>query len=305
MKAMRLNAWGQPLQMEDIPQPQPAEDEVLVRVYAASVNPFDSFVHAGYLQQFVSTPLTLGTDFAGEVVETGPAIQHLRPGDAVYGLVPMHSGSFAEYLVAKAHEVARKPKSLSFVEAAGVPLASLAAYQSLIDLGQAQPGESVLIIGAAGAVGGAAIQLAKELGTRVYAVDIPEKAEFVRSLQPNRFIDAKNERYEDVVGTVDLVLDYVGGDNLARSLEVLPRGGRYVTSLVLQTPVEEADRRGIQTIGLGTQPKAEQLDELARRIDAGTFKIFVNRTFPLHQAQEAIAYRMQTTDPGKIVLTVE
>lgn len=304
MKAVRVNAWGQPTQVEDIPQPRPASDEVLVRVHAASINPFDVFVHAGYLQGMVSTPLTLGTDFAGEVVEVGSDISHVKPGDAVYGLVPMHSGSFAEYTVAKAHEVTHKPASLDFTQAAGVPLSTLAAYQSLFDLGQAKKGERVLIIGASGAVGGAAVQLAKDLGAYVFGVDIAEKADFARSLGVDRFIDAQSERYEDVVGTVDLVLDYVGGENLQRAIQVLSPGGRYVTSLVLQAPPEEAERRGIRMAGLGTQARVDQLDDLARRIDSGQLKIFIDRTFPLDEVEPALEYRMKTRNPGKIVLTV-
>lgn len=302
MKAVRVNTWGQPVQLEDVPQPKPANNEVLVRVHAASINPFDTLVHLGYMQGYVSAPLTLGTDFSGEVVEVGADIRHVKPGDAVYGLVPMHSGSFAEYLVAGAHEVTHKPRSLDHVQSASVPLASLAAYQSLFDLGQAKKGERVLIIGAAGAVGGAAVQLAKAAGLTVYAVDIPEKAEFVQSLGPDRFIDARTERFEDVVGTVDLVLDYVGGENMPRAFSVLPSGGRYVTSLVFQSPNAEAEARGIQAAGLGTQPRADQLDALAQRIDAGQLKIFVNSTFPLQDVQQAMEHRQKTTEPGKVVL---
>jgi NADPH:quinone reductase-like Zn-dependent oxidoreductase len=304
MKAVRVNGWGQPVQLEDIPQPSPASDEVLVRVHAASINPFDAFVHAGYMQAMVQLPLTLGTDFSGEVVAAGSQINHLRPGDAVYGLVPMHSGSFAEFLVAKPHEVSKKPASLNYVQAAGVPLASLAGYQSLFDLGEAKKGERVVIVGAAGAVGGCALQLARDLGAYVYAVELPEKADFVRSLGPDCFIDAKAEHFEEIVGKADLVLDFVGGDTLQRSYSVLQSGGRYVTSLMLQLPQEEADRRGIRVMALATQPRVDQLDDLARRIDAGKLKIFINRAFPLDEVQSAMDFRMKTTNPGKIVLTV-
>jgi NADPH:quinone reductase-like Zn-dependent oxidoreductase len=216
----------------------------------------------------------------------------------------MHSGSFAEYLVAKSNEVTLKPKTLNHVQSAGVPLASLAGYQSLFDLGQAQKGERILIIGAAGAVGACALQLAKELGAYVYAVDVPEKADFVRGLGPDRFIDGKAERYEDVVGTVDLVLDFVGGDNAQRAFTVLRSGGRYVTSLMMPTPPEEAARLGIRAVGLGTQPRADQLDDLAQRIDSGRLKVFINRTFPLGDVEAAMSFRQATTDPGKVVLTV-
>ena len=304
MKAVRVNEWGQPVQLEDIPQPKPGKDEVLVRVHAASINPFDSFIHAGYLQGMVSTPLTLGTDFAGEVIEVGSEVAHVKPGDAVFGLVPMHSGSFSEYLVAKANEVAHKPKSLNYIQAAGVPLASLAAYQSMFDLGKLQKGERVLIIGAAGAVGGCAIQLAKNLGAVVYAVANPDKADFVQGLGADHFINAKDERFEDVVGTVDLVLDFVGGDNQPRAFNVLRSDGRYVTSLMLPSDQEEALRRGIDCKGLATQPRVDQLDELARRIDSAGLKTFVNRTFPLNEVQDAIEYRLKKKDPGKVVLKV-
>ncbi len=304
MKAMRLNEWGQPLQLEEIPQPTPARDEVLVRVHAASINPFDTMVQAGYMQGYLSAPLTIGTDFSGEVVETGAEITHVKPGDAVYGLVPMHSGSFAEYLVAKANEVALKPATLSFVEAAAVPLASLAAFQSLFDLGKAQKGERVLIIGAAGSVGSTALQLARDSGMFVYALDIPEKAEFAQGLSPDRFIDCKNERFEEHVQHVDLVLDYVGGDYLARSCKILLFGGRYVTSQMLQSPPPDTAERGVLAIGLGTQARVDHLDDLARRIDAGRLKIFVNCTFPLQEAQAAIEYFQKTTNPGRVVVTI-
>jgi NADPH:quinone reductase-like Zn-dependent oxidoreductase len=304
MKAVRVNGWGQPVQLEDIARPVPGANEILVRVHAASVNPFDTFVHAGYMQGMLSTPLTLGTDFSGEVVETGSEIKHVKVGDGVYGLVPMHSGSFAEYLLAGPNEVAHKPKTLNFVQSAGVPLASLAAYQSVYDLGKLQKGERVLIIGAAGAVGGCAVQLARSIGAYIYAVDIPEKMAHLRELGVDRFINAKEERYEDVTGKVDLVLDFVGGENLQRSFNILSNGGRYVTSLFLPPSLEEAEKRGISCAALATQPRLDHLNDLAQRIDSGQLKIFVARTFPLAEAQSAINYRMSTTDIGKVVLLV-
>lgn len=304
MKAVRVNGWGQPVQVEDIPVPEIGNDEVLVRVHAASINPFDAFVHAGYLQGMFSLPLTLGTDFAGEVVETGSEINHVKPGDAVYGLTPMHPGSFAEYLVAKANEVTHKPKTLSYIQAAGVPLPALAAYQSLFDLGAAQKGERVLIIGAGGSVGGCAIQFAKELGMEVFALANPGREALVRDLGADKFVNAQGERFEDVVGEVDLALDFVGGEYLLRSYAILKKGGRFVTAMAVQPPQEEAERLGIKSIGLGTQPKADQLDEIAARIDSNRLKTFINCTFPLDQAQQAMEYRITKTEPGKVVLTV-
>jgi NADPH:quinone reductase-like Zn-dependent oxidoreductase len=303
MKAVRIQTWGQPLEVVDIPQPMPAQDEVLVKVHAASINPFDVAVHAGYMKDFFQLPFTLGTDFSGEVVAVGQEVRHVKAGDEVYGLVPMHSGSFAEYVVAKSTEVTHKPKTLSHVESAGIPLPVLAAYQSALDIGQAKKGDHVLIIGAGGAVGSSALQMIKELGGHVYAVDILEKADFVHSLGPDRFIDARGERYEDVVDKVDLVLDYVYGENMQRAFGMLSPGGRYVTSMVFQPPQEEAEKRGIKAMGFGTQARVDQLDDIAQRIDSGRLKTFVNSTFPLQDVQRAWNYRMASTNPGKVVLT--
>jgi NADPH:quinone reductase-like Zn-dependent oxidoreductase len=304
MKAARVNEWGKPVQVEDIPQPTPNNDEVLVRVHAASINPFDTAVTAGYLSFMATPPLTVGTDFAGEVVAIGADITHVAPGDEVYGLVVLRSGTFAEYTTAKAQELSHKPKSLDYIHAAALPLPSMAAWQSLFDLAQLQSGERVLIHGVAGNVGSLAAQLAKEKGAYVYGTDIPEKAKFIQDLGIDRFINMQEERFEDIVEDVDIVLDYVGGDYLERSYTVLKAGGRYVTSLVMDTPQEEAQRRGIRSLGLGSQPRADLLAEVAERIDAGKLKVFVNRTFPLDEIEAAMEYRLKTTEPGKVVLTI-
>lgn len=304
MKAVRVNAWQQPLQVEDIPQPTPQSDEVLVRVHAASLNPFDTAVVAGYMSFMLTPPVTLGTDFAGEVVAVGADIQHVAPGDAVYGLVPLHSGTFAEFTIAKAHELTHKPRSLDYIHAAALPLPSMAAWQSLFDRAQLQRGERVLIHGAAGTVGSLAVQLAKGQGAHVYGTDIPEKAQFIQGLGIDRFINAQAERFEDIVADVDIVLDYVGGDYLERSYNVLKPGGRYVTSLMMETPQDGAERRGIRSFGLASQPRADYLAKVAELVDTGKLKVFVNRTFPLADVAAAMDFRLKTTAPGKIVLTI-
>lgn len=304
MKAVRINQWGQPLQIEDIAQPAPNSDEVLVRVHAASLNPVDSFVAAGYLQSMLTTPLTAGTDFAGEVVAVGAEVTHVKPGDAVYGMIPMRGGAFAEYVAPKAHEVAHKPQSLDYVQAAAVPLSALAAWQTLFDLAQMQSGERVLIHGAGGAVGSYAVQLAKDAGAYVIGSDIPEKAAFLRELGVDQIINALEQRFEDVVGEVDVVLNYANGDLLERSYNVLKSGGRYATTFE-QPPQEEAERRGIRSFGVFTQPSVRHLTTLAEVIDAGKVNVFVNRTFPVHEAQAAMEYRQTGTTHGKIVLTLQ
>lgn len=303
MKAVRINEWGQPLKTESIPQPSPANDEVLVRVHAASLNPVDSFVAAGYLQSMLTVPMTPGTDFAGEVVSVGDDVNHVKPGDAVYGMIPIRGGGFAEYVSPKAGEVALKPQSLDYQQAAAVPLSALAAWQTLFDLAQLQSGERVLILGAGGNVGSYAVQLAKDKGAYVIGVDTPEKADHLRNLGVDQFINSQTERFEEVAGNVDIVLNYAGGDLLERVYNTLQTGGRYVTTGE-QPPQDEAERRGIRTFAVFTQPSIDNLTKLAEVIDAGKLKVHVNRSFPLDEAQAALEYRQTATEPGKVVLTV-
>jgi NADPH:quinone reductase-like Zn-dependent oxidoreductase len=303
MKAIRLNEWGKALDLEDIPQPEPKDDEVLVRVHAASINPFDAALQAGYFQYMAKVPMTFGSDFAGEVVAIGSNIKNLKPGDAVYGSGPLGAGSFAEYMTAKAHEVAHKPKSLDYISSAAAPLPSIAAWKTIFELLEVKSGERLLIHGVAGNVGGLAVQLAKAEGAFVYGVDIPEKAEHIRKLGLDHFI-SNQERFEDVVKDVDAVLDLVGGELTDRSYTVLRPGGRYLTSLMIDTPQEEPQRRGIKSMGLAAWPSAEILEKMAEQFDSGKLQVFVNRTFPLEEVNAAMAHRMETKEPGKVVLKI-
>jgi NADPH:quinone reductase-like Zn-dependent oxidoreductase len=237
-------------------------------------------------------------------VAVGADFQNFAPGDAVFGSAPLGSGTFAEFATAKAQQVAHKPRSLDYLHAAAIPLPSMAAWQTLFEKAQLQPGERVLIHGAAGSVGSLVVQLAKGQGAYVYGTDIPEKAQFIQDLGLDRFINAQAERFEDIVTDVDIVLDYVGGEYTERSYNVLKPGGRYVTSLVLEPPQDEPVRRGIRSYGLGAYPRAELLVKVAELVDAGKLKITVNRTFPLADVAAAMDFRLKTTAPGKVVLTI-
>lgn len=302
MKAARINEWGQAINIEDIPEPTPNSDEVLVRVHAASLNPLDSVIHAGYLQFMLSVPMTLGTDFAGEVIRVGANVKHVSPGDAVYGMTPLRGGAFAEYALAKSHEVAIMPQTLSYVQSAAVPLAALAAWQSLFDLAQVQSEERVLILGAGGNVGAYVIQLAKAKGIYVIGCDLPEKVSFMQELGADQVIDVQAQSFEDVVDKVDVVLNFANADLFASAYNVLNSGGRYVSAF-MQAEQEEAERRGIRSFGLATEAKADQLLQIAELIDTGKLKVFVNSTFAFKDVQTALEYRQQNTKSGKVVLT--
>ena len=262
MKAARINQWQAPLQIEELPQPQPAADEVLVKVHAASVNPIDRMISAGYLKDIYSVPLTPGTDFSGEVAAAGADAGSFRPGEAVYGAT-LGRGTFAEYVLVKANSLALKPRSLDDIQAAAVPLAGLTAWQTLFNIAKLQKGERLLIHGAGGGIGSLAVQFAKDKGAFVIGHDLPAKAGFVKKLSADEFISASDQSFEDLVGKVDVVLDLVGGEMVERSFKVLKPGGRFVTTIAQLAP-DAGKEQGIFASGTFTQPNTEELNQTGR-----------------------------------------
>lgn len=302
MKAVRVVEWGKPVRIEQLAQPSPAADEVLLNVRAASVNPVDGGIAAGYMQSYFSAPLTLGSDFAGDVIATGANVKHVKPGDTVYGF-SLSRGTFAECAAVNQSGVARMPESLDYVHAAAVPLAGLTAWQMIYNLARVKRGERVLIHGAGGGVGSFAVQLAKDAGAYVIGHARANKADFVRRLGADQFVDSGSQRFEDAVGTVDVVLDLVGGEFVDRSFAVLKAGGRFVTAAAM-LPEGAGKELGIFATGTFTQPTIEELNDLARAIDTGAVKVYVSRTFPLAETQTAIGYKVPDHAPGKVVITV-
>ena len=304
MQAVRINQWGQPLQVEDIARPTVASDEVLVRVRAAAINPIDGMVAAGYLQSMLTAPMTSGSDFAGEVAEVGADVSHLQPGDGVYGFIPLRGGTFAQYVVVKGSEVAPKPRSLPFEQAAAVPLAAMAAWQGLFQTANLQKGERVLIHGVAGAVGSFAAQFARLHGAYVIGTADTKDEAFARQLGIDEFINYKETRFEDQVQDVDVVFATIGGDVIPRSFDVMKPTGRLVTTGQMEA-AEEAQRRGLQATSIATAPSVANLTKVTRLIDSGQVKVYVTDTLPLAQAQTALELSQQKQgDRRKILLSV-
>jgi NADPH:quinone reductase-like Zn-dependent oxidoreductase len=304
MKAIRLLEWGQPVQVEDLPIPQPGDDDILVRVHATSLNPVDGSIVSGRLQGMLTVPLTLGTDFAGEVVRVGSQVKHVQEASAVYGMIPFRGGTFAEYVLAKASEVAPKPARLDFVQAAAVPLTALTAWQALFDVAHLQAGERVLVLGAAGGVGSFAVQFAKRKGAVVIGMASAQDEAFVRQdLGLDQAILPQDGPFEDVVTDCDVVLNVADPALSPRAYRTLKPGGRLVSS-VGEPPQEEAERLGIQASSFYAQPHVDQLREIAAWIDAGDIVVRLDSTFPLHQAQAALERKQREKTQGKIVLQV-
>jgi len=306
MKAVVAHQYGAPevLKFEEIPRPEPKENEALVRVIASGVNPADPLTLSGkYAREFgTHLPLIPGYDIAGIVEKTGANITKLKIGEAVYGY-PTFGGGWADYVTVKEYEVAAKPKSLNFVEAAAVPMGALTAWQALVDTAHLHPGQTILIHGGSGGVGSFAVQIAKARGACVIATASTANQDLLKQLGADAAIDYTKTRFEDVVKDVDAVLDPVGKETLARSYGVVKKGG-IVMSLVARPDPAEFQKRGIRGAGISVHPDAADLAEIARLIDAGNIKPIVTQVLPLSNAIAAQEQAATHHTRGKVVLRV-
>ncbi|GGI97057.1 oxidoreductase [Shewanella hanedai] len=307
MKAVQINEFGgrNVLMLNDIAIPTPAENEILIKVKSASVNPVDWKIREGYLQPLLNhtLPLTLGWDVSGEVAAIGENVSNFKIGDAVYSRPNIaKNGSYAEYQTVTSDEVALKPNSLTWQEAAGVPLAALTAWQSLYELAKLQAGERVLIHAGSGAVGQFAIQLAKLRGAYVYTTTSSRNTELVKRLGADQAIDYRQEDFSELTD-IDVVFDTIGGDTQANSWKTLKQGGRLVS--ITQNPDEAiATQHGVSAFFCFVQPNSEQLTKLAKFADAGQLKVNIDSEFRLDQVAEAHERSETGRAQGKIIISV-
>src|SRR6266567_934633 len=306
MKAIVMHEYGGPevLKYEEVPRPEPKDNEVLVRMIAAGVNPVDALIRSGKYAKFFGTtlPLVPGYDIAGIVEKTGTKITKLKAGDPIYAYV-MWGGGYAAYAVATEGEAAAKPKSITFVEAAGVPLAALTAWQALIDTAKLSAGQTVLIHGGSGGVGSFAIQIAKARGAKVIATASTPNQDLLKQLGSDVAIDYTKTKFEDVAKDVDVVLDSVGKDTLTRSYGIVKKGG-IIVSLVTRPAQAELDKHGIRGAPLGVEPDSDELAEITKLIDERKIKVIVSQTFPLSEAVKAQEQVATGHTRGKIVLKI-
>jgi NADPH:quinone reductase-like Zn-dependent oxidoreductase len=308
MKAIRIHGYGDgtTLSYEEAPLPEPGPGEVRVRVHAAGVNPVDWKIRAGYLAEMLPhpMPLTLGWDVSGVVEHVGADVTDLSVGDVVYSRPDIaRNGSYAEYVVVLASEVAAKPATLSHIEAAAVPLAGLTAWQGLFDHAQLKEGERVLIHAGAGGVGSFAIQFAKWAGAHVIATASAANEALVRDLGADEFVDYRSQQFEDVLDKVDVVLDTIGGDTQARSLQLLDSGGRLF-SVVAAPDAEVLAAAGVTGGFFMVQPSSVELISIASLIDDGVVRVLIDSVFPLSDARAAHEKSETGRAKGKIVLEV-
>lgn len=308
MQAIQVHRYGEPEQLvlESISRPVPHVEEVLIRVYAAGVNPIDWHMRQGTGPvQPAQFPYIPGADLAGIVEELGPGVIGFQMGQAVYGQTTKrdYQGAYAEYALASTEVLAPKPLNLSFDEAASVPGGAMTAWQALFDHGRLQAGQRVLIHGAAGDVGLFAVQLAKWKGASVIGTASAANAEFLRALGVDTCIDYQSTPFERVAHDVDLVIDPIGGEVQERSWQVLKPGG---TLVVLGAPPsqEKAQAYGVRAIKMMMQPSRELLLTITEFIEAELIKTAVARTFPLSEAKRAHELSQTRHGQGRIILHV-
>ena len=308
MKAVVIHEYGDPevLKYEDVPRPEPKDDQLLIRVIAAGVNPVDAMIRSGMFDREGTRafPIILGGDVAGVVEKVGSKITKFKAGDPVFAYVSLdNSGGYAQYALVTEREAAPKRKSLTYVEAAAVPIAGMTAWQALVDTAKLSAGQTVLIHGGSGGVGSFVIQIAKARGAKVIATASTANQEFLKQLGADVAIDYTKQKFEDVANDVDVVLDSIGRDTLARSYGVVKKGG-IIVSLVARPKQDELQKHGIRGTALNVESTSEQLAEIGERIDARKIKVIVSQTFPLSEAMKAQQQVATGHTRGKIVLKI-
>jgi NADPH:quinone reductase-like Zn-dependent oxidoreductase len=302
-RAIRFHEYGASdrLVLETISRPVLKADEVLIEVHFAGVNPVDWKIRAGYLKDFMPVPLpfTPGIDFSGIVADIGSEVRNLKKGQAVFGIA---SGAYAEYAVAKAAEVVRKPDNLSFELAATVPVGALTAWKALEDAG-VKNGQTVVVQGAAGGVGLFAVQFARLKGAKVIGTASSDNAAFVKGLGAEKVVDYKKASLESEIKDADVVFDAVGGEALEKSYSLLKKGGTLV-SVAGQVSEEKAKEHGIRALGSGRGP-AELLTRIAELLAKKSVRSEVGRIFPLAEAKAAQDLSQTGHGRGRILLQVK
>lgn len=314
MKSIQIKRYGNSdvVEVNDTASvPTISTGKILVNIKASGVNPADWKIREGYFQQMapLQFPSTLGIDFSGFVKQSGEddTSSDFKEGDEVYGQASIFSGgsgAFAELALANKDSIAHKPKTLSHVEAAALPLVGVCAWQALVEKIGLSKDQKILIHGGAGGIGSIAIQLAKHLGAYVATTVNKNDKEFVQQLGADQIIDYKTEDFEDILHDYDAVFDTVGGDTYKRSFKVLKKGSGIIVSMLEQPSSELMNQFGIKAIFLLSQVDRQRLAKLAQWVDQSNIKINVEKTFSLDEASKALDYQKDEHPRGKVVLTV-
>jgi NADPH:quinone reductase-like Zn-dependent oxidoreductase len=329
MRAFVFDKYKEPLHEGTVPEPTVGDRDVLVKVVAAGVNQLDEKIREGEFKLILpyTLPLVVGHDVAGTVIRVGAKVRGFKPGDEVYARPRDHRiGTFAERISIDEADVAHRPTTISAVEAASLPLVALTAWQALVEMGRVGPGQKVLIHAGAGGVGTIAIQLAKHLGAQVATTASESNADFVRGFGADVVIDYRAQDFEKELSGYDLVLDSLGGENLEKSLRILKPGGKAIGISGPPTPQfakqaglnpvlrlaitglsrrirSQAKKAGVSYDFLLMRASGEQLQQIAKLVDAGIIRPIVGKTFPFDQTPQALQALSAGGIRGKVVVT--
>lgn len=315
MKAVCIREFGNVdvVKIEDkkVPTIQDQND-VLVEVHAAGVNPIDWKIREGYFSNNFNGffPFPMGWDFSGKIISIGNKVSQFKSGNEVYGLIrfPEPAGTFAEYVTAPSTQICLKPVHYDYVHAAATPLVSLTAWQALFEIANLQKNQTVLVHAAGGGVGQFVVQLAKWKEAKVIAVASSASSERLASFQVDKFIDYKKEKFEDKIQNVDIVLNFIGDkDTALRSLNIMRNGGKIISSLRPYDPevLAKAQEKNIETVSMLVKPNGKQLGSITQLINDGLIKTTIEKTFPLDEVKMALNLVQNGHCHGKVVLKVK
>lgn len=312
MRAAQINTYGDNKVVminQNAQKPKITDNQVLVRMHAAAVNPVDWKIRAGYLQSFrpVQFPFTLGMDFSGIIEEVGASAPHFKKHDAVFGMANVFSGgtgAFADFICVDASAISFKPNSVNYVEAAALPMVGVSAWQALVDYMQLKQGQKILIHGGSGGIGMMAIQLAKYLGAYVATTVSDRNTGFVRTLGADEVIDYHHHSFEKILQDYDAVLDTIGGDVYTRSFAVLKKDGIMVS--MLEPPnAELMQKYGVNSVLEFTDVTHERLSGLVALMERKLLKVYIDKIFPLTETAQALDYLQYHHPRGKVIITNE
>ncbi|MER7577767.1 NADP-dependent oxidoreductase [Streptomyces sp. NPDC126514] len=302
----RFGRIGDVVEVRDVPDPVVGPCDVLIEVRAAGVNPVDYLIVKGFMASAELTQMrVLGNEVAGVVTAAGDEVTRFSVGQEVFARVdPRVGGAFAEYAAVHEELVAAKPASLSFEEAAGLPLVALTAWQALTEQAEVGAGTRVLVHGGAGGVGSTAVQIGKHLGAEVIATATGGGVELVRALGADQVIDYQSEKFEELLSGVDVVLDTIGGDTQERSFRVLRPGGTLVSIVPIADAEAKTTQFGVQARSFFMRPNGTQLARLAALVESGELRLIVETVFPLDRTTDALLKVERGGARGKTVITV-
>ena len=308
MQAAINRDYADAVTVTDISLPSLLDDSVMIEVYAASVNPVDNLIQAGYLRAMLPLqfPLTMGNDVSGIVTAVGKDVTRFKVGDAVFARPnSLQSGTFAEHAMIKAQDVAKKPTNLSHEEAASLPLVALTAWQALVTKAQLQAGQKVLIHAGSGGVGSIAIQIAKHLGAHVVATTSTDNVAMVKALGADTVIDYRTEKFDDIVKDCDVVLDTLGGVTRTQSFSVLKKGGILVSIIAPADTSGQAEKLGVRSEVFFMSANGEQLGQIGQLVEQGAIKPVVERSYPFAEVARALEQIKSGRTKGKVVVKVK